>query len=124
MESNVKTDVTLKSLKTRLEKEKAESSVISKQINELKEQQKVHNRRIESLLKQIKDLTKENLIVSEHALLQFLRRVELIDIEEAEKKILSPELVRIWKVLGDAQIPLNIGEHIAVIKNGVVTTII
>jgi len=124
MENNIKADVTLKSLKTRLEKEKAESSAITKQINQLKEDQKVHNSRISSLMYQIKELTKEDLIVSEHALLQFLRRVELVNIEEAEKKILTPEVIRIWKVLGDTSIPIGIGEHVAVIKNGVVTTII
>jgi predicted transcriptional regulator len=124
MESNVKADVTLKSLKSRLEKEKAESSVISKQMNELKEQQKVHSKRVESLLRQIKDLTKEDLVMSEHAILQFLRRVELIPIEEVEKRVITEEFKRIWKVVGDAQIPIGIGEHMAIVKSGVITTII
>lgn len=124
MENNIKADVTLKSLKTRLEKEKAESGVIAKQINELKVNQKIHDSRISAIIHQIKELTKEDLIVSEHAILQFLRRVELIDVQEVEKKILTPELVKIWKVLGNTSIPIGIGEHVAVIKNGVVTTII
>lgn len=121
--NSVKEGVTLKSLQTRLEKEKAEIGVVHKQINELKEKSKVHNQRITSIMEQINNLAKEDLIMTEHAKLRYLERVELIPINQIESKVITEELKKLWKILGNGEFPIGIGEHTCTIRNGYITTI-
>lgn len=122
---SIKEGVTLKSLHSRLEKEKAELDVISKQFRELRDKQKQHQGRITAIKKQMDELTKDNLVLSEHAKIRYLERVELIPVEEVESRVVTEELIRIWKVLGDGgSYPIGIGEHTCTIKNGVITSII
>lgn len=121
--NSIKKGVTLKSLQSRLEKEKAELGVIQRQINDLKENSKVHNQRISSILHQIKLLAEKDLVLTEHAKLRYLERVELIPIDQIEAKIITDELKRVWKIVGNAEIPIGIGEHTCTIKKGFITTI-
>jgi len=123
MDKSIKSEVTLKSLYSRLEKEKAELGVLEKQRCEIVETIKKHSRNVNSLKAQIADMTKDKLVLSEHAKLRFLERVELIDVNDIENKVITDELIRMWKVLGNAEFPIGIGEHTCTIKNGVITTI-
>jgi seryl-tRNA synthetase len=121
--NSIKEGVTLKSLQSRLEKEKAENSVIQKQINELKEKSKAHNQRITSILAQINNLAKEDLVMTEHAKIRFLERVELIPVEEIESRVITEELRRMVGILGNGEFPIGIGEHTCIVKGGFITTI-
>lgn len=122
--SVVKDQVILKSLQTRLEKERAEVSVWQKQLNEIREKVKVHQNRYTSIKRQIDEMTKDELIVTEHAIIQFQRRVELLSPEEVEQRIVTEEFKRIWRITGGGTIPVGDTGASAIIKGNIITTII
>ena len=67
----------------------------------------------------------EELIVSEHAVLRYLERVQGQKIEDIQSEILTDTFKKLAKTLGDGKIPLD--KHpgfSAIIKNGIIVTII
>lgn len=69
----------------------------------------------------IEKLSQKELIISEHAFLRYLERVEGINLEEIQAKILTKELMMKYKTLGNGTFP--IGDFKIVIRNNTVVTI-
>ena len=80
--------------------------------------EKIKNQ-INNIEQEIKGLKLKDLIVSEHALIRYLERVNGIDMEEIREKILSP-LVRAAMSQGDGKVK---GNYTVVFQNRVVVTI-
>ena len=66
---------------------------------------------------------KEWPIISEHALVQYMRRVLGMDVDAIRDGILTPAQVEMVKTLGSCKIPLG-GGLVAVAKDGRVVTLI
>jgi hypothetical protein len=85
---------------------------------------------IQKNISKVKDLIEsltinEELIVSEHAVLRYLERVQGQKIEDIQSEILTDTFKKLAKTLGDGKIPLD--KHpgfSAIIKNGIIVTII
>lgn len=73
---------------------------------------------IASIETKLKEAVETNLVVSEHALLRYLERVEGVNLEEVRKKVLG--------VIGDTVIDgiHAVGTHKIRVKDGTVVTII
>lgn len=121
--SKIKDGVQLKSLQGRLEKEKAERFAYLLQVEDLNRKITECNRRANDLKGQIKELTKDDLVVSEHCILRYLERVELVSIDQVEGKILTEELRRLVGILGGGKFPIGDTGHHVVVKNGICITI-
>lgn len=114
-----------KSLMTAIEKEKGAKAVCELNIAENRRKIKQHSENIERLNKRINGISrKEGLLLSEHAILRYLERVELIPIEQVKEKVVTEKLIEIYEAIGDgAEIPFGDGGHTCVVKNGIVITI-
>lgn len=85
---------------------------------------------IQKNISKVKDLIEsltinEELIVSEHAVLRYLERVQGQKIEDIQSEILTDTFKKLAKTLGDGKILLD--KHpgfSAIIKNGIIVTII
>lgn len=62
--------------------------------------------------------------VSDHALVRYLDRVKGLDVRALCSEIITPELVRLYTILGDGELPNGIARQRCVIKNGVIVTIL
>lgn len=120
----VKEQATLKSLYTRIEKEKAEISVLQSQIRDAKAELIERHNKLNFLKKEVDKLTRDDLVLTEHAILRYMERVELVPIEEVEKRILTEELKKMWRVLGNATYPIGDTSASVIIRGNVITTVI
>ena len=77
---------------------------------------------MQSIEKQIKELSAADPLVSEHALLRYLERAKGIDIEQLRAEVLTPELVAMIKTIKSGKVPMPGGLR-AIVKNSVVVTI-
>lgn len=123
MGNAIKNETTLKSLKTRLEKEYASARVLEMEIKSLNKKKDIIYKNIRSLKDSIDKIGKEYLVISEHAILRYIERVEIIPIEEVKAKVLSEQLIKMWKILGNGEYPIGDTGACAIIKNGIITTI-
>lgn len=78
-------------------------------------------RDLEKVIKEIAKLGKTDIIVSEHAILRYLERVEGLDLKEIQKKILTKKVKFGHKALGNGKFPEK--NFQVVIKNNVVVTV-
>ena len=74
----------------------------------------------------IKSLTESpDLIISEHAILRYLERVNGINLEDIKNEILTESFKKVVETLGEGKIPLdNHPGIIAIVKGNTITTII
>ena len=115
----------LKGLESRLKKNKAEHETISAEIDALiskrKECEKEY-RDIEWRIKELKNKNKDT-IVSEHAMLRFLERVEGFDLEKIKENVL-PEITRdLMAKMMNANGKYPAGTHNVVVRDNTVVTI-
>lgn len=66
----------------------------------------------------------DELIVSDHSLIRYLERVKGIDVEALREEIVSDEMRTLYKSLGDGKYPIEQTGGRAVIKNGIVVSIV
>lgn len=125
MTAHIKKGHELKDLYSRLEKAKAERASASREKSEVIRKEKAANLKVQALQEEINELKKEEgLILSEHATLRYLERVELIPIDQVKEKIITDELVRLHNVLGNGTYPVGDTGVSVVIKNNVIITIV
>lgn len=62
--------------------------------------------------------------VSDHALVRYLERVTGIDFEKIKEEVITPELVELYRKLGDGELPNGVANTRCVIQNGVIVTIL
>ena len=73
----------------------------------------------------MKEQAKETkLIVSEHAVLRYLERVQGIDMKAIRDEILDPIMIAKVKTLGDGKYPCRDGAFKVLVKDGVITSVV
>lgn len=78
-------------------------------------------RTTEGEIRKLQNSVKEP-IISEHALLRYIQRIEGRDMTTVIAKILTPETINRIKILGDGEYPVE--DFKVVVKNNVIVTII
>jgi hypothetical protein len=116
---------TLKGYESQINKLNGEIELIKKEIKLKNQEKEVKIKAISGLKSQIAKLKNNSeLVVSEHAILRYLERVEKIDISEIEKKIKTEKLVKLVEQLGNnGSFPID-DEYSVKIKDGVIVTVI
>ncbi|PMR71802.1 hypothetical protein [Billgrantia endophytica] len=66
----------------------------------------------------------DELIVSDHSLIRYLERVKGLDIEALRQEIVTDEMKALYKKLGDGKYPIEQEGGKAVIKNGIIVSIV
>jgi len=74
------------------------------------------------ILKGIESLTVKDTIVSEHAILRYIERVMLVDLDEIKCRILSDDVISGVKNFGNGKFPVSDGVR-AVAKGNVIVTV-
>lgn len=126
MSSNVKDSSILKNLQSQLSRLEGEFESLKMQQNDIAvniQHKKKHIEEVKNKIKQLQSNKKKALVVSEHAILRYLERVENIDINSIIEKISTDKLKEMADVLGNGTFPVN-GFSAKVIDNVVVTVII
>ncbi len=116
--------VELKSLQRRAEESRAIIKTLKDQKRDVEDQLGRENEKLARFQREIDRLKKFNntLIVSEHAILRYLERVQGINIEEIKKKILPVEVETKIRTIGNGSFPAE--THRIKVQNGVVVTIL
>lgn len=99
--------------KSKIHSKEQELSESRKELNDLKETLCKLNKKLESL-------SKENVEISEHAILRYLERVKGINIVEIRKEIVSEKNFNAIKTLSNGKFPEN-GYKLVVKDNTIVT---
>lgn len=116
--------VQLKKLQSLLNKFNSEAETIKIQISAMQKEYNQKTKEVNNLKKEIaKYQAKGEPIVSEHALLRYLERVEKLDLEEYKNLILDEEILRQIEILGTSGTFLNSKGFKVVMKNNVVITV-
>ena len=115
----------IKELESRLVREKQALSRLKSERSQLDRDICSRNARVDSLKKQLDVVrsTSENVIVSEHAILRYLERVEGIDIEAIKHKMVSQSAEKQIKALGSGVFPVGVSHKLRVRKGYVVTVL-
>lgn len=90
----------LKRLKTRLVDLISENQLLKKDLSNLQQKINTNNETIANLNKQIRDISKTETIITEHAMLRYVERVLNIDLDEIKEAILTDEIKNQIKILG------------------------
>lgn len=124
--NNVREVSTLKSLQTQLQKLEGEYGSLQLQQNQLNNSIQFKKKQIketENKIKELKNQTKKELIVSEHALIRYFERVEGININEIIQKISTDKLKTMVNTLGNGTFPID-GNFSVKVHNNVIITVI
>ena len=111
----------LKGLQVRRNKAEAELSQINHEMKELAKRQSEAQKLINNLQEQIKAISQSEPVVSEHALLRYMERVQGMDIEKTKREILTDERIQAIKFMRNGKIALPSGHSIVVRDRTVVT---
>lgn len=114
----------LKKLQSLLTKQKSEVEMIEREKELVEERLDIATKRLNEMKKELNELKKnKKMIVSEHAILRYLERILGLDLKVIENEILTDDVVKQYKVLGNGKYPMGNG-YKAVIKDNVVLTIV
>ncbi len=115
----------LKSLERELSQLKRERCDTSDEYREVKRKIDHQEREIHTLTKKITALKKNNLVVTEHAIVRYLERVEGIDMEAIKERILPLDVLKKIRALkgSNATYPCDRGFSIRLQEGAVVTVI-
>ncbi len=114
-----------KALETRRNKLQIERKVLNVEITDLQKEASVKLVTIKKLQKQLDDLKEKapkGIIVSEHAMLRYLQRVDGLDIEALQKRMLTENDREVIKKLGTCKIKTP-DEVTLIVKDNVVVTV-
>jgi predicted nuclease with TOPRIM domain len=118
--STIKKAHNLKQLSS--EKEKVDLKIIdiNKNIRELsKDKQKLRDKSV-SLKNRIDSISKD-LVVSEHAIIRYIERVQGLDLKEIRNEILTDKIKKQYSTVGNGTFPND--NFNVIIKNGTVVTV-
>lgn len=118
----------LKRLNTEHKRLDTELTKLTDQLQEIESRRAELRERLDQIQVELKQLRTKGVVVSEHAMLRFMERVEKRDLNEITTKILTPRMRNLIATLGDGQYPLagKPGQPAAkiVVKNNVVVTVV
>ena len=113
----------LKTLQTRIAKLASQLSTVNTDISLLQSHKNNIKDKIDKIKYDIEMLTDKDIQISEHAILRYLERVCLIDLDKIKNEILDDKTKTLIRKLGNGKYPINNGFKI-VVKNNVVLTVI
>lgn len=93
-----------------------EKSTISKEENILR-------KKLEDLNIEIKELSSKDIVITDHALVQYLSRVMHVDIDLLKKEIINDTVIKQIQTLGDGKYPVKDKGFSVVVKNKTVLTV-
>lgn len=77
------------------------------------------------LRQQLKNMRKQfKLKVTDHAMVRYMERHYNINMAHVEEELITPDVVKFYKELGDGTYPTGLGATRVVIENGVIVTVI
>ena len=115
----------IKELESRLVRERQALSSLKSERATLERDIATRQRRVKDLSQKLDHIrkTSEKVIVSEHAILRYLERVEGLDIESIKRKMVSNSAERQIKNLGSGIFPVGASHKLRVRKGYVVTVL-
>ncbi len=122
---SVKSMTELKKLNTLQSKLQGEMEVLKNQKELLAKEITTKNEQINNVKHEIAKLKKrsQELIVSEHAILRYMERVLKLDIAAFANSILTDEVRKEHKLIGNGTYSVNNSEYQLVIRNNVVVSV-
>ncbi len=124
--NNVKENSLLKSLQTQLQKLEGEYHSLQMQQNHLNDNINLKKNQIKETQNNIKilqDKTPKDLIVTEHALLRYIERVEGVNLNDIIQKISTEKLKTMVNTLGNGTFPID-GTFSVKVRNNVIITVL
>ena len=112
----------LKNLQVKKTKIQEEIANLRNTLKELNNQLNERGKALDYVLQELDNLSKNNPIISEHAMLRYVQRFKGVDLKEVEKDILSEENLRIINNIVSGKIPFK-KDHVLIVKNKTVVTI-
>lgn len=97
--------------------------MLNRQYHEIGKELSLIKTKIDSTEKEIAWLKNDNVVVSDHAVIRYLERVEGMEIHKIRTSILSERVINQIKELGDGKYPIGDGKFRAIVKNNTVITI-
>lgn len=115
----------LKSIKTRLQKEEAAKKTLSQEINALNNKLNDSKKRIQKLKREEKNITlySKDIMITEHAILRYLERVEGLDLQEIIHTIIPDETRKLIKEFGNGSYNVK-GKYKLIIKDNALVSIV
>lgn len=113
--------MSLKGLQTHLNEKNGERQVLLFKLNGINDQLRSCNKEINQTEKMIRLLKDRDLVVSEHAIVRYLERIETINPSDVPGKILTDKLREMVAKLGNGTFPVE--DFQVVVKNNVVITV-
>lgn len=113
--------MSLKGLQTHLNERNSERQVLLFKLNGINDQLRQCNKEINQTEKMIRLLSERDLVVSEHAIVRYLERIETIKPADVPGKILTSKLREMVATLGNGTFPVE--DFQVVVRNNVVITV-
>ncbi len=119
----MKAKYSINSLEAQLKKTTSDLEDLQHQRSQVDQKINNMNRILNEVNYNIRAMKGDGLIVTEHAMIRYLQRVDGLNIEALKERILGEETLKQHKVLGDGKFPIK-GGGLVVIKDNVIVTII
>ena len=120
---SIKDSQRLKSLQSRSAILSQECSNLSHRVKQLQDEWSKKLSQLKAMESEIAQICRKDPIVSEHALIRYLERAMDLDLEQLKSEILTPEVTKQIKIMGNGKFPLGNGLRV-VVKDNVVTTVV
>lgn len=116
----------VKQLNERLKKERQKAELLRFEILPIQQELSKSLLNIKELEEKIKEISKIDLQVSDHAIVRYFERVLRYNIEDVKSSILTDEIRAYNDTMGNGKYPVKYGddEYQVVVKNGSLITVI
>lgn len=94
-------------------------------VRKLKHQYDQKQQELTQLAKRLENIRRgQKLPLTDHAIVQYLQRVKGVNLDELHAEIVTADLHKYYTALGDGTFPIGVKNIRAVVKDGVVITIL
>lgn len=111
----------LKGLQSYLGKKQREREVILFKLNGVNQELRQCNQDINRTEKMIRLIQQKDLVVSEHAILRYIERIEQLHPSQVVERIVTPRLKEMVETLGNGTYPIE--DFVVVVRDNVVVTV-
>ncbi len=123
---SAKVSAELKAVETRRNALQAKRKVLNVEINDKQRESAAMNQKIkelQALSEALREKTPDQIIVTEHAMLRYLQRVENLDVEALQNRILTDETKEIINQLGTCKINVPNSDIVLIVKDRNIVTV-
>ena len=118
----VKSSHQLKKLQTELKSAENDVSQFAKQMACIKTDFAYAKMKVSEIKQDIKKASKNEVIISEHALLRYFERILGFDLEKIRQEILTPDILNLIDFAKSGKVPFQQGHHL-VCRDRIIVTI-